>query len=194
MVQVQIPPHLCHPGELHFSKANLTPEEADKERAVNRVLPRPHHPKLDCIDTKHPTHCLAAAVHYTLHQKLFDKFKDSQSNIADHFLVEHKKFFTSITGCRYNAGKKFMKAEKKEKEAKEMQLQKKKLQKLGQPAKVEKQGEKKEEPQKEEDDAPMDTDDMPLLISDTDSNDDTKGMKKKWIVHKKPTKPPLRKK
>lgn len=34
---------------------------------------------------------LALLVHYTLHQKLFDKFKESQSNVADHFLVQCKK-------------------------------------------------------------------------------------------------------
>ena len=89
---------------------------------VNTVLPGPHHPKLDGVDTKHPTHCPAAAVHYTLHQKLFDKFKESQSGVANLFLVEHKKFFTSIMGCTYDAGKKLTKVGKKEKEAKEMEL------------------------------------------------------------------------
>ena len=78
LVQLQIAPCLFHPGELHFAKAELTPEEVYEETAVNRVLPRLHHPKLDEVDTKHPTHCLAAAVHYTLHQKLFNKFKESQ--------------------------------------------------------------------------------------------------------------------
>ena len=49
LVQLQIPPRLCHPGELQFTKPDLTPEEAC-----------PHHPKLDGVDTKHSTHCLAA--------------------------------------------------------------------------------------------------------------------------------------
>ena len=75
-----------------------------------------------CLQGVHPTHCLAAAVHYTLHQKLFDKFKESQSGVANLFLVEHKKFFTSIMGCTYDAGKKLTKVGKKEKEAKEMEL------------------------------------------------------------------------
>ena len=85
LVQLQIPPCLCHLGELCFAKAELTPEEAHEEKAVNRVLPRPHHPKLDDVDSKHPTHCLAATVHDILNQKLFDKFKESQSNVAEHF-------------------------------------------------------------------------------------------------------------
>ena len=97
LVQLQIPPHLCHPRELCFAKAELTPEEAYEEKAVNKVLPRPQKPKLDDVDTKHPTSCLAATVHYTLQQKLFNKFKESQSNVADHFLVECKKFLTIFT-------------------------------------------------------------------------------------------------
>ena len=142
------------------------------------------------MDTKHPTSCLAAAVHYTLHQRLIDKFKESQSSVADLFIVEHKKFFTSITGHTYDAGKKLTKVEKKEKEAKEMELKKQKLEKVGEMTKVEKQEKEKEAQLKKDDGAPMDTDDMPALISDNESNDGAKGMKKKWIVNKKPTKPP----
>ena len=55
-----------------------------------------------------------------------------------------------------------------------MQIKKKKLEQMGQPTKGEKQEKKEEDLQKEQqkkDDAPMDTDDMPLLISDTDSDD-----------------------
>ena len=122
-----------------IAKADLTPDEAYEQKMVNTVLPCPHHPKLDGVDTKHPTCCLAAAVHYTLHQRLFDKFKESQSGVADLFLVECKKFFTSITGRTYDVGKKLTKAEKKEKEAKEMELKKQKLLKAGQMTKVEKQ-------------------------------------------------------
>ena len=57
LVQLQIPSHLCHPGELRFAKTELTPEKAYEEKAVNRVLSRLHHPKLDDIDSKHLTHC-----------------------------------------------------------------------------------------------------------------------------------------
>ena len=95
--------------------------------------------------------------------------------------------------CLYDTGKKLTKAEKKIKEEKEMQVTKKKLEQL-QPTKTDKQEKKEEKPQKEEDDKAMDTDDMPLLISNTVSDDGSKGTKKKHIVNKKPTKPPLRKK
>ena len=76
---------------------------------------------------------------------MFDKFQESQSNVADQFLAEHKKFFTSNMRCAHDAGKKLMKVDKKEKEAKEMELKKQKLQKAGQMAKVEKQEKKDEE-------------------------------------------------
>ena len=77
-----------------------------------------------------------------------------------------------------------------------MQIKKKKPEQIGQLTKGEKQEKKEENPQKEEeqqkkDDAPMDTDDMSLLISNIDSNDSSKGMKKKRIFNKKPTKPPI---
>ena len=99
----------------------------------------------------------------------------------------------------YDAGKKLLKAEKKIKEVKEMQIKKKKLEQMGQLTKGEKQERKEENLQKEEeqqkkDDTPMDTDNMPLLISDTNNDDGLKGTKKKYIFNKKPTKPPIRKK
>ena len=154
---------------------DLLSEDYFKDTSITAEL-------LDGMNNKHPTCCLAAAVHYTLCQKLFNKFKESQSNVADQFLVEHKKFFTSIMGCKYDTGRKLMKAEKKEKEAKEMELKK---QKAGQTAKVEKQEKKNEEP--------MDTNGMPTFISDSNDDDEQKGTKKKWIFNKKPTKPPSRK-
>ena len=157
---------------------------------VNTVLPHPHHPKLDGVDTKHLTHCLAAAVHYTLHKRLFDKFKESQSGVAKLFLVECKKFFTSIMGCTYDAGKRLTKVEKKEKEAKEMELKKQKLEKAGQMTKVEKQEKEKEEQLKKDDGAPMDINDMPTLISDDESNDGVKGTKRKGSSTKSPPSPP----
>ena len=94
----------------------------------------------------------------------------------------------------YNTGKKLTKVEKREKEAKEMELKKKKLSQLGQQTKVEKQEKKDKEPRKEEGDAQMDTDDMPLFISNTDSDNSMKGAKKKCIINKKLTKPPPEKK
>ena len=40
------------------------------------------------------------------------KFKASQTEIANLFQVERKKFFTSIKGCKYDPGKKPTKSEK----------------------------------------------------------------------------------
>ena len=43
---------------------------------------------------------------------MFTKFTTSQTDVADLFQVKRKKFFTSITGQEYEAGKKQAKAEK----------------------------------------------------------------------------------
>ena len=40
------------------------------------------------------------------------KFNASQTEIANLFQVKRKRFFTSITGCEYNPGKKPTKSEK----------------------------------------------------------------------------------
>ena len=40
------------------------------------------------------------------------KFTASQTEVADLFQVERKKFFTSTTGCKYDPGKKPTKSEK----------------------------------------------------------------------------------
>ena len=88
LIQFNILPHLCHPGELTFTKADLTPEESFEQRAVNKILPKPYHPKLHKVENKHAAHCLAAAVHYQLHQKFFTKFCESQGNVADMFSAE----------------------------------------------------------------------------------------------------------
>ena len=61
------------------------------------------------------------------------KFTASQTKIADMFQVECKKFFTTITGHQYDAGKKPTKADK--------------LKNLG--SKTDKEPEKSEEPTKE---------------------------------------------
>ena len=68
LIQFNIAPHLCQPGKLTFVKADLTPEEAFKQQPVNKMLPKPYHPKLQKVENKHATCCLAAAVHYQLHQ------------------------------------------------------------------------------------------------------------------------------
>ena len=43
---------------------------------------------------------------------MFTKFTTSQTDVADLFQVERKKFFTSITGGEYEAAKKQTKTEK----------------------------------------------------------------------------------
>ena len=90
-----------------------------EQRAVNNVLPKPHHPDLEAVDPKHPTRSLAAAIHYQIRKKMFTKFPASQTEIADLFQVERKKFFTSITGCEYEGGKKMMKKKVKTSDTKE---------------------------------------------------------------------------
>ena len=111
LVQLQVPAHLCHPGELKFAKEYLTDDELYEQCGVNTVLPRPHHPDLDQVPAKHPTRALASTIHYQLRKCMFTKFATSQTDIADLFQVKRKKFFTSITGREYKAGKKQTKAE-----------------------------------------------------------------------------------
>ena len=98
LVQLQVPAHLCHPSKLKFAKEHLTDDELYEQCAVNTVLPRPHHPNLDQVPVKHPTRALASTIHYQLRKHMFTKFTTSQTDIADLFQVEQKKFFTSITG------------------------------------------------------------------------------------------------
>ena len=54
LVQFQIcpPPHLCNPGELHFSKSDRSNEEAFKQRAMNTILPHQYQPNLDGVEIK----------------------------------------------------------------------------------------------------------------------------------------------
>ena len=92
LLQFQIPARLCNPGKLCFAKSDLTSEELFEQKAVNTILPWPYHPKLEAVENKHTTHCLAAAVHYQLCQKLCATFRESQATIADMFGVECKKF------------------------------------------------------------------------------------------------------
>ena len=108
-MQFQVPARLCNPADLTFAKASLTDEEMFEHRAMNNMLPRPHHPHLEAVDPKHPTRALAAAIHYQIRKKMFTKFPASQTKIADLFQVERKKFFTSITEREYEGGKKMMK-------------------------------------------------------------------------------------
>ena len=109
LVQLQVPARHCNPADLSFAKASLTDEEMFEHRAMNNMLPRSHHPDLEAVDPKHPTRELAAAIHYQIRKKMFTKFPASQTEIADLFQVERKKFFTSITRHEYEGGKKMTK-------------------------------------------------------------------------------------
>ena len=92
LIQLQIPAHLCHPGELRFEKQYLSNDELYEQRCVNTLLPRPYHPALDSIPPKHPTRALAAAIHYHLWKRMSTKFNASQTEVADLFQVKRKKF------------------------------------------------------------------------------------------------------
>ena len=98
LIQLQIPAHLCHPGELRFEKQHLSNDELYEQRFVNTLLPRPHHPDLDSVPPKHPTRALAAAIHYHLQKRICTKFNALQTEITNLFQVERKMFFTSIMG------------------------------------------------------------------------------------------------
>ena len=116
------------------------------------------------------------------------KFRDSQANIADMFGVERKKFFTSITSHTYDAGKKLTKAEKKEWETHDLDQKKQKL--MEQETKPEKQETKSDdkEPQKEnlQDKSTSDSNDMPMLISDEDDQDNPQqGATEKQFLQKR---------
>ena len=116
-MQLQVPARLCNPADLTFTKTSLTDEEMFEQRAVNNMLPRPHHPNLEAVDPKHPTRALAAAIHSQIRKKMFTKFPASQNKIADLFEVERKKFFT---GREYEGGKKMTKKKTKTLDTKEV--------------------------------------------------------------------------
>ena len=118
-MQLQVPARLCSPADLTFTKASLTDEEMFEQRAMNNMLPRPYHPDLEAVDSKHPTRALASAIHYQIRKKMFTKFPASQTGIADLFQVERKKFFTSITRHEYEGGKKMTKKKLETSEPKE---------------------------------------------------------------------------
>ena len=118
-MQLQVPARLCNPADLTFAKASLIDEEMFEQSTINNMLPRPHHPDLEAVDPKHPTRALAAAIHYQIRKKMFTKFPASQTEIADLFQVDRKKFFTSITRREYEGGKKMTKKKFKTLDTKE---------------------------------------------------------------------------
>ena len=105
IIQLKIPPHLSAPTELKFEKERLTPEEITEENCCNLILPRPFHPKFSTIAFKHPTRCLAAAAHFIIRKKLFNT-KYPQLLVAKDFAVAEKKLHLTVSGRKYDPGKK----------------------------------------------------------------------------------------
>ena len=111
LVQLSLPPHLCSPVDLKFSKLHLTPQETKEEIGINQCLPRPFYPALAVLAPKHPTHCLMAVIHTILWRHLFNS-KESTSTISEEFQVTPKKLYEGLTGKWYDPGQKLTKAEK----------------------------------------------------------------------------------
>ena len=105
IIQLKIPPHLSAPTELKFEKERLTPEEITEENCCNLILPRPFHPKFAKLDFKDPTRCLAAAAYFLIRKKLFNT-KYPQLHVAKDFAVAQKKLHLTVSGRKYNPGKK----------------------------------------------------------------------------------------
>ena len=105
IIQLKIPPHLSAPTELKFEKERLTPEEITEENCCNLILPQPFHSKFSTIAFKHPTRCLAAAAHFLIRKKLFNS-KYPQLLVAKDFAVAEKKLHLTVSGRKYNPGKK----------------------------------------------------------------------------------------
>ena len=105
IIQLRIPPHLSAPTELKFEKERLTPEELNEENCCNLILPQPFHPTFSKLDTKDPTRCLAAAAHFLIRKKLFNS-KVTQLHVTKDFAVAEKKLHLTISGRKYDPGKK----------------------------------------------------------------------------------------
>ena len=105
IIQLKIPPHLSAPTELKFERERLTPEEIAEENCCNLILPQPFHPKFTKIDFKDPTRCLAVAAHFLIRKKLFNS-KCTQLHVTKDFAVAEKKLHLTISGRKYDPGKK----------------------------------------------------------------------------------------
>ena len=113
LIQLSLPPRLCSPVDLKFSKLHLTPQETREEISINQCLPRPFHLVLAVLAPKHPTRCLAAVIHTILWRHLFNS-KESSTTISEEFQVVPKKLYEGLTGKQYDAGQKLTKVEKAE--------------------------------------------------------------------------------
>ena len=111
LVQISLPPCLCSPADLKFSKLHLTPQERKEEIGINQCLSKPFHLVLAVLPPKHPTHCLVAIIHTVLRRDLFNT-KESTSTISEQFQVTHKKLYEGLTGKQYDPGQKLTNVEK----------------------------------------------------------------------------------
>ena len=94
LIQLKVPLHLSAPIELRFEKKRLTPEEMTEENCCNLILPRPFNPS-----------CLAAVAHFLIRKRLFNS-KYMQLLVAKDFAVTEKKLHLTISGRKYDPGKK----------------------------------------------------------------------------------------
>ena len=97
LIQLSLPPHLCSPVDLKFSKLCLTPQETREEISINQCLPRPFHPALAVLAPKHPTHCLVAVIHTILQKHLFNS-EESTTSISEEFQVPPRNYMKDLQG------------------------------------------------------------------------------------------------
>ena len=112
LIQLHLPPQLASPANWNFRKERLTEEERFEEQGVNQMLPWPFHPKLVAIEEKHPTRCIAVAVHCLIWKMI--RNQNLTKKEAKKFLVQPKKLYIAITGGKYDLGRKPTKKEKAE--------------------------------------------------------------------------------
>ena len=125
LIQLKFPPpHLFSPGDLHFSKGRLTPEEMCEEMCVNELLLKPFHPEFSKVPHKHPTRVLATAVHFLICKRMFDT-KISQAELSQDFAIAEKKLHMAVSESKYDPGKKASKSKGEPKDPKEQTEQKK---------------------------------------------------------------------
>ena len=95
LVQISLPPRLCSPMDLKFSKLCLTPQETKEETGINQCLPRPFHPALAVLPPKHPARCLVAIIHTVLWRHLFNS-KESTSTISEEFQIAPRNYMKDL--------------------------------------------------------------------------------------------------
>ena len=146
------------------------------------MLPKPFHPSLTNLPSKHATWALASAIHTVLQKQIFNS-KESPNSICEEFKIAPKKLYEALMGKCYDPGVKLTKAEKAQRESEA------KLKEL-------KTMDTKGEQEKDKENATstsdmghttMETSDMPQLISSDDNEKPRGGARRKRFVLKKPS-------